>query len=177
VVAGAERRSEATGKPISCSKGCAACCAQLVPISEAQARELSGMIRRWPKARRAAITQRFVPAREKFQESDIWDKLSRLCTTSDAIDPDLMLRYFSERISCLFLEDGACSIHPQRPVVCREYLVTSDPKHCSTPGEGRIDGVQIPLRVSLMMNRVVDQADGAGAGWLPLITLQDLNAQ
>jgi Fe-S-cluster containining protein len=34
---------------------------------------------------------------------------------------------------CPFLEDESCSIHPDRPLVCREYLVTSPAELCAGP--------------------------------------------
>jgi Fe-S-cluster containining protein len=42
-------------------------------------------------------------------------------------------RHFALRTPCPFLEEGSCSIYAQRPLVCREYLVTSPAERCSDP--------------------------------------------
>ncbi|MEZ5279133.1 MAG: hypothetical protein R2770_01565 [Acidimicrobiales bacterium] len=46
-------------------------------------------------------------------------------------------------VACPLLDDGVCSIRPDRPLACREYLVTSDPKHCAPPGESADQVVRI----------------------------------
>jgi hypothetical protein len=35
------------------------------------------------------------------------------------------VRYFLQGVACPFLEAESCGIHPDRPLACREYLVTS----------------------------------------------------
>jgi Fe-S-cluster containining protein len=34
---------------------------------------------------------------------------------------------------CIFLKDGLCSIYAVRPISCRKYYVTNDPKYCDVP--------------------------------------------
>ena len=55
--------------------------------------------------------------------------------------------YFSQQIACPFLEDESCSIHPSRPVACREYLVTSPAEHCSTATGENIENVEYTFKV------------------------------
>ncbi len=45
-------------------------------------------------------------------------------------------RYFHLGIACPFLEDESCSIHADRPISCREYLVTSPAVNCADPKPG-----------------------------------------
>jgi Fe-S-cluster containining protein len=53
-----------------------------------------------------------------------WDEVSR--------------RYFEARIPCPFLEDERCSVYEHRPMVCREYRVSTPPEWCETLDERRI---------------------------------------
>jgi Fe-S-cluster containining protein len=58
--------------------------------------------------------------------------------------------YFALGIACPFLEDEACSIHPDRPSICREYMVTTPAERCNSlnsPYAG-IEFVPLPLRIS-----------------------------
>lgn len=45
---------------------------------------------------------------------------------------------------CPFLQDSACAIYDERPLVCREYLVTNPPAACTTLTPGEIHYVEIP---------------------------------
>src|SRR5262245_41191886 len=48
-------QSEAEGNPISCRAGCGACCSQLVPLSEGEARYIAGVVAAMPAERQAAV--------------------------------------------------------------------------------------------------------------------------
>ena len=56
--------------------------------------------------------------------------------------------YLHENFACPFLEDESCSIHPDRPLVCREYLVTSPAENCSAPTAESIEKVPVFMRPS-----------------------------
>ena len=60
----------------------------------------------------------------------------------DDIGP-LITAYFRLGIACPFLESESCSIHRDRPLVCREYLVSSPSEHCADPVRGTIE--RVPL--------------------------------
>lgn len=82
------------------------------------------------------------------------------------------LEYFAAGVACPFLEDEACSIHADRPLVCREYLVTSPPDLCAALSPG-IEQVTLEARPSLALLNA-DLRDG----WLPLVLslVQDAHA-
>jgi hypothetical protein len=63
----------------------------------------------------------------------------------------LGLRYFALGIACPFLEDERCTIHPIRPLRCREYLVASPAEHCAHPETKEIVGVKPPVLLSRVL--------------------------
>ena len=74
-------------------------------------------------------------------------------------------------VPCPFLEDESCSIHPERPLVCREYLVTSPAALCAGPTQEGVTPVAVP-KVSMAARGLQDDrrrlvsagdADGLGA--------------
>ena len=80
-----------------------------------------------------------------------------------AADPDseisrkLAYRYFDLGIPCPFLEDESCSIHEDRPLRCREYLVTSPAAMCA--------GVENqPVEVVPVLNRPSEALAAIGRG-------------
>jgi hypothetical protein len=82
---------------------------------------------------------------------------------------ELALAYFALGIACPFLEDEACSIHPDRPLSCREYLVTSPASECARPTAETVKRVPMPVKVSLALFHSGKEAGAREARWVPLI--------
>ena len=156
VVAAAE-----AGKAISCRKGCGACCRQLVPISRTEAERLLSTVAALPAERRAALETRFAAAESALAAADLKERKGRP-------DRELSTRYFALGIPCPFLEEESCSIHPDRPLVCREYLVTSPAELCAGPAQEGVTPVPVP-KVSLAARSLQDERED----WFPLALLMD----
>jgi len=121
-------------KPVQCNQGCSACCNQLVPVSEYEAAHLAAVVRAMPQAQRSRIVTRFSKAIENLELADLLTKITDIFA-HEAHDwrqmLDLKKYYWKLAIPCPFLEDDSCSIHPHRPIACRQYLVTSPQSHCA----------------------------------------------
>jgi Fe-S-cluster containining protein len=80
------------------------------------------------------------------------------------------LTYFAQGIPCPFLEEGSCSIYADRPLVCREYLVTSPAANCAQLIPGTVRCVPLPFQPSIAFQRLQDgpQAERS-VRWVPLI--------
>jgi Fe-S-cluster containining protein len=168
VVAGAVGAVEAEGQRISCKKGCGSCCRQLVPISPVEARRISDLVDEMPEPRRAAVRARFAEARRRFEEAGLVDKLLHPETwTGDEIR-SLGVRYFQVGVPCPLLEEESCSIHPDRPITCREYLVTSPAEHCARPTAETVRPVPMPLKVWTALAALEKPASGP-VPWVPLV--------
>src|SRR5262245_56987035 len=50
---------EKAGQKVSCKAGCGACCRQLVPISEVEARRIRDVLDELPEPRRSVVRERF----------------------------------------------------------------------------------------------------------------------
>jgi len=156
VVAAAE-----AGKAISCRKGCGACCRQLVPISRTEGERLLSTVAALPADRRAALEARFTAAEAALAAADLKERKGRP-------DRELSTAYFALGIPCPFLEEESCSIHPDRPLVCREYLVTSPANLCAGPAQDGVTPVPVP-KVSLAARGLQDEREE----WFPLALLMD----
>ena len=154
----AAARADAAGRPISCRAGCGACCRQLVPLAPSEARALARLVDAMPEPRRTVIRQRFSAALQKLE-----GLLDRMPTGTKEERAELSLAYFKFAIACPFLEDESCSIHPDRPMACREYLVSSPAENCKTP---RPDNIDKPTLDAYPMPTLVEVEAG---GWVTLI--------
>ena len=115
----------ARGEPVSCGAGCGACCRQLVPISEIEARQLRDLVDGMPVGRRAEIQERFAVSRQRLAEGGLLEKLEHPERFPDQAFRTLAVEYLGQGIACPFLEAESSSIHPDRPIACREYLVST----------------------------------------------------
>ena len=159
VVSVAEQRSVAGGDAISCRKGCGACCRQLVPVSRTEGERLLDLMAALPAERRQALAARFAAAEQALT-------LGGLAGNDREDQRKLSLAYFALGIPCPFLEDESCSIHAERPLICREYLVTSPAELCAGPRQEGVTPVPVP-KLSLAARSLQDEEDE----WFPLALL------
>jgi Fe-S-cluster containining protein len=170
------RREAERGLKVSCKAACGACCRQLVPISVVEAKSLAAVVAKMPKPRRDAVLRRFEVALAKLEASGLLPPISSEPRTAlvsaeegdeAAAWDDVSHRYFALQIACPFLEKESCSIYEDRPVICREYLVTSDPALC-----GSIDGgarsVPRPTFPSRGLAVAAERLDGVPPSSIPL---------
>ena len=160
------------GQPVTCGPRCAACCYQLVPISPFEAEGLAQWIRSLPAEQQHALAARFYRALRALQEHGVLAKLTpqMFALTADEMK-QIGIEYFQAAVPCPFLEEENCSIHPIRPLVCREYMVVSPPIHCAEPGHRSVLGVSLPVRPSNALMRLAQRVPGDSQGRLPLIFL------
>lgn len=169
VVALSEAASLKAGKRVSCKAGCGACCRQLVPLSETEARFLSQMVAEMPRKRRRVIERRFEKAVSALQRAGLLNRLRDAWRPENAAGrAQLGLDYFRLGIACPFLEDESCGIHPDRPLACREFLVTSPAVNCSNPGPENIEVVPLPGKPSKVLYSFGDGEGNAPYHWFPL---------
>jgi len=154
----ATARAAAAGRPISCRAGCGACCRQLVPLAPSEARAVARLVDAMPEPRRTVIRQRFDAALEK-----LGDLLDSMPTGTAEERAALSIEYFKFGIACPFLEDESCSIHPDRPMACREYLVSSPAENCRTPRPDNTD------KLSLDAYPMPALVEAEAGGWVTLV--------
>jgi Fe-S-cluster containining protein len=135
--------AERAGTPVSCTKGCGACCRQLVPLLPVEARHLSAVVDDLPEHRRAVVRGRARAVVEALDGAGLLASVRQVGELDSRERRELGASYFELGLSCPFLEDEACSIHADRPLKCRDYLVINDPMHCREPLGGGVVGVAL----------------------------------
>lgn len=163
---------EAAGMKISCKAGCGACCRQLVPLSIFEAEALSDWIRTLPAERQQELEQRFHRVLLGLRDAGMLERIVAREWLADEATRDLMgAEYFRLGLACPFLEDESCSIHPIRPLSCREYLVTSPAEQCVEPIRNKITGVMLPVKLSRALFRMGRECEADPVGLIPLVFL------
>jgi len=81
----------------------------------------------------------------------------------------IAFHYFKKKIVCPFLVDECCSIHAVRPSMCREYLVTSPPENCSSPGVKTINRLPVSIRLSEALAKTWAKISNQQVQLIPLV--------
>jgi methyltransferase-like protein/Fe-S-cluster containining protein/2-polyprenyl-3-methyl-5-hydroxy-6-metoxy-1,4-benzoquinol methylase len=155
------------GKAISCRAGCGACCRQLVPLAPAETYHVAALVEQLPAPRRGEVRRRFHEAERRLAAAGLLERLASPALSSEAA-VSLGLEYFGLGIACPFLEDESCSIHPDRPLACREYLVASPAENCRQPTAETIDRVTLPVQMSKVLLAQQRSDSNEPLSWVPL---------
>jgi Fe-S-cluster containining protein len=159
----------ASGQRVTCAAGCGACCRNMVPVTQAEARHLALVVQALPEPRQSEIRRRFAAALPVMDAAGLLARFRAVAAGKDRWEYGL--EYFRLGIPCPFLEQESCSIYPERPLVCREYLVNSPPALCKTPEAGGV--TEVPLPIQEPMRAFARAAGGLRPGdsipWVPLI--------
>jgi len=174
VVDAAVKSETAAGRSVSCRKSCGACCRQLVPLAEVEARAIRDLVGALPEPRRSEVRRRFAQARRKLESAGYWEKLCRRELWGDDEVQAIGIGYFFQGIACPFLDDESCSIYADRPSACREYLVTSAAENCRHPSAEKVEQVALPFKMWTALARF-DKSPAASRflRWVPLIMALD----
>ncbi len=157
------------GKSVSCRKGCGHCCRQLVPIAPAEARALARLVEDLPAIRRELIKRRFSRTVSELTATGLLEELRDRRFWQKGHGREVGLRYLAMRRDCPFLEEETCSIYADRPIACREYLVTSPAENCSSPDGDSVDAVRIPGGPVWPAVARLEQGQDEKLAWVPLI--------
>jgi Fe-S-cluster containining protein len=160
---------QAQPETVSCSKGCYACCLQLVPVSTIEARAIHALVQALEEPRRSAVRARFADACRTMQAAGLMDGLRDLSRIAKQDLVSFGHAYFARNVHCPFLENGSCSIYAERPVICREFLVTSDARHCDNPSAQTMRRIELGTRVSRALPALEAPEVAPGMPWIPLI--------
>jgi Fe-S-cluster containining protein len=164
-------RKNPSQKRVSCAKGCSACCrAQPVPVTPPEAYALWKLVEALPEPKRRGVRQRFRENAERLEQNGMKAFFLReKAAESREAARAAVERYFALGLVCPFLEKDACGIHPVRPFVCRQYLVTSSPELCNDPLHQPVEVVPIPIRPAHAMLQVTEKFLQAPAATVPLV--------
>ena len=123
------------GQPVTCAKGCSACCRiQAVPVTPVEAYALLVLVERLPEPRRTLVVSRFAASAAQLHAAGLAEGfLEGRRPASDEDAKAQARQYLDLGLACPFLEHDICSIYEARPFACREYFVTTPKEMCADP--------------------------------------------
>ena len=167
-----ETQEQEAGRPISCRKGCAACCRMLVPVSAPEAFALKTMVDALPEARRKMLRDKLNEAHARLENAGLLTRLAALAETGTPLSDEdmepLNRAYYALRIACPFLEEETCSIYEDRPAACRELLVTTPADLCDDLINNPVRSLPAPVRVGTVLALLWSELTGTPPILIPL---------
>jgi Fe-S-cluster containining protein len=149
------QQAVSAGNTISCTKGCAACCRMLVPVSVPEAFLLYDLSQSLPPAEAERLNRQRQNTRVTLERGHLWTQLMEIAEWStplsdEQLDP-INRDYFGLHVPCLFLENECCSIYDDRPSACRELHVTSPAEWCQEFDRKPVTPLPVMLRGSTIL--------------------------
>lgn len=128
-----------SGHPVTCQKGCGACCKYLVALSPPEVDYLQQTLSRMNAKSHRAVLASCLDAAQK-----ILDHHADIGRIDEHTGVETLNRWYAALdLDCPFLSNGICGIYANRPLACREHLVTSPASVC------RISQTQTPQTLHL----------------------------
>ena len=175
VVAHSIELTERKGKTISCKAGCGACCKQPVPITMLEVEHLNQVVKKMPQQQQQRVRATFAHHLKAVEDAGLLDNLQNLADLAPEQRHQLARDYFELGLDCPFLENQSCGIYQDRPLECREFLVTSDPKFCAQLDPQKIEHIDRQLWMSSALRKLsIDSQNSDNRGWVLLIFALEL---
>jgi hypothetical protein len=133
-----------------------------------EARRVAQLVDALPEPRRAEVQARFEAALTRLADAGLLETLRHPGPELGGGLRSLGETYFHLGIACPFLEDESCSIHLDRPISCREYLVTSPAENCARPSPA-VRCVPMAAKVSAAVRGMEWDDAPDSPVWVPLI--------
>ena len=167
--------TERTGRKISCKAGCGACFKQPVPVTLLEAEHLNQLVKKMPEQQQQRVRARFKHHIEAVTDAGLLDGLENITDLATGQKHRLAKEYFDLGLDCPFLENQSCGIYKDRPLQCREFLVTSDPRFCAELDPDRIEHVEQPVSMATALRKLsLDSQNTTGRGWILMIFAMEL---
>ncbi len=142
------------GKNLTCKKGCGACCHQIVPIGKVEMYWLRDVVSGLPKQKQEQLKKRFADIEHNLKKSGLFQDSLDIAKLKPEERHTLGKSYFNLGIPCPFLENEICIIHEKRPIICREYAVSSPAINCLAPTANTIEKMSIPSLISHIVSKL-----------------------
>ncbi len=166
------------GCPPLCCRGCFHCCHQLLMVSYAEGLYL------YLKLKQANRLEELIPKAEA-RVAELREKLSERVISYANVDDaqqqfqDHIHEQNRLQLPCIFLaEDGACSIHPFRPLTCRDaHVFEGDPRDCKTLSTPVIRSIPLRETYNLIARNLSKKMWGKTGGGDILLILLEIHEQ
>jgi Fe-S-cluster containining protein len=117
----------------SCSKGCAACCQQLIVVGNVETQAFSLTIENLSTDEKALLKEKVESQCLILQANSITPEIMASPFYNEKQQHEMQKKYFELQMQCPLLNDqNECIIYKQRPTLCWSYRFYGNKEQCST---------------------------------------------
>ena len=133
----------------------------MIPLSSAEAFRLHEEILAMPRDRKRNAIRSMLLAARKILEY----RVPKLATKRHAEEPQTRdLQKISEwfnslHLACPFLTANVCRIYVNRPIACREHMVTGNPSGCKITPNKATSIIEMPISIAEVLNEVSNRLE------------------
>jgi Fe-S-cluster containining protein len=154
-------RLRKNGQPAPCRKGCAACCSYLIPLSIPEVFCLREELLSMPADDSREILRACLDTAEKILNSRSQKSYLESVSENGQFQTNQMSKWYAGlKLACPFLSDGLCMLYEQRPLACREHLVTGSSFFCQPDHGGEPTVAAMPISVLEAVGRLTAELEG-----------------
>lgn len=134
---------------VPCCEGCSACCSYLTPLSVPEVFRLRQEILAMPTERGKKVFESCLDAAKKILDNRPEDSgVNELTEENGQIQVSGLGKWYAGlKQSCPFLSDGLCTVYEQRPIACREHMITGSASLCEAEWTDGSEVVRMPVSV------------------------------
>lgn len=151
------------GQYVPCCKGCSACCSCLIPLSVPEVFCLREELLTMPTDDSSRVLPSCLKTAERILDNFPQTFCSEdFCSKGQSSIGQINKWYAGLELVCPFLSEGLCSLYEQRPLACREHIVTDSVFFCKADHKGEPNVVQMPvsiLEVLGLLTAELEQSD------------------
>ena len=146
------------GQTVACCKGCSTCCNYLIPLSVPEAFRLRQDLLLQSEGELNRILQSCLDTTQSML--DIRPPIFSSKNDQSPVD-QISKRYSGFKLACPFLSDGLCVSYEQRPLACREHIVTGSSIFCQPEYGGEPDVASMPVSVLEVLGELTAELEGS----------------
>ena len=153
-------RLRESGKSVPCCKGCSACCSYLIPLSVPEAFCMAEELSALPPEKGRVLLQSSLDTAKTILEQMPEDFNTDESPADSGIrSSQLGAWYAGLKLHCPFLSDNLCVMYDQRPIACREHVVTGSVASCNIEGTDEPDVTKMPVSVLECLGRLAAELE------------------
>ncbi len=159
-------------RSVPCRKGCLACCGYLIPLSVPEVFRLREELFAMPPDKSSRILKSCTIAAKRILDKSCEDLDANELTKDNFAQTDQISEWYSGlKLFCPFLSDGLCTLYEQRPLACREHIVTGSNFSCQLDHRVEPDVVPMPISVLEAIGQLTAELENLDieAVMLPLV--------
>jgi Fe-S-cluster containining protein len=161
VVLAHQEQIEQKGQKVPCKKGCCSCCSSLIPMSVPEVFRMREDFMEMPNEKSSVLLRNCIQSAQQILKKS----RNRACLKDFAEKGKDKTNQISDwygelGIVCPFLSGGICSIYEERPLACREHIVTEISTSCKKDSKSKPKVVPMQVSVLEALGQLASELEG-----------------